>query len=74
MLLLAILVIKMNILKRFSKILSDNMTLSNYNDQILYFDTLTSARPLGVVINLACQAWVSTTPLGSSRCLCIVHV
>ena len=68
MLLRAILVIQMNILKCLAKFSSDNMTLRYYNDQILYFDTLTSARPLGVVISLACQAWVSTTPFGSSRC------
>ena len=38
------------------------MTLCNNNDQTWFSDTLTSARPLGVVKTLALQARISTPP------------
>ena len=38
---------KMSFSKRFSKVLSDKMTLCNNNDQTWFPDTQTSDRPLG---------------------------
>ena len=66
--------IKMNFLKRFSKVSSDKMTLCNNNDQTWFSDTLTSARPSRVVKALAFQALVSTPPSGSSSCQCIENM
>ena len=40
------------------------MTLCNNNDQTLFSNTLTSARPLGVLKTLAFQAQVLTSPSG----------
>ena len=57
-----------NLSKLLAKFLSEKMTLCNNNDQTWFSDTLTSARPLGVVKTLAFQAPVSTPPSGSSRC------
>ena len=61
--------VKRNFSKRFSKFSSDRITLCNNNDQIRISDTLTSARPIGVVKTLAFQARVSTTPSGVQQML-----
>ena len=60
---------KMNFSKRFPKFSSDKKTLCNNNNQTWFSDTLTSARPLGVVKTLAFQARVSTPPLGVQQVL-----
>ena len=60
-----------SVLLKFS---SDKMSLCNNNDQTWFSDTLTSARPLGVVKTFAFQARVSTPSLGSSRCLFIENM
>ena len=52
----------------FPKFSNDKMTLCNNNNQTWFSDTLASARRLGGLKTLTLQAWVSTPPLGSSRC------
>ena len=62
---------KWTIRSLFPKFSRDKMTLCNNNDQTWFSDTFHIWWTPRVVQTLAFQAWVSTSPSGSSRCKCI---